>query len=114
MNFKNSRALKITALITAILFVLMLFTILVDSKIVPAPNYYYKITGEAQFSSLKISINGATQSELEKLPGIGTVMAKRIIDNREKNDGFKYIEDLKKVKGIGEKLYSNLFHYISL
>jgi competence protein ComEA len=59
-------------------------------------------------SSDKVNINLATQKELEELPGIGPTLAKSIIDYREKNGGFKSVEELKKVKGIGEKRFEEI------
>jgi competence protein ComEA len=55
-----------------------------------------------------ININTATAVELEKLPGVGPSMATRIVDYRQKNGGFKKIEDLMNVKGIGEKSFLKL------
>ncbi|MCD6539141.1 MAG: helix-hairpin-helix domain-containing protein [Candidatus Omnitrophica bacterium] len=49
-----------------------------------------------------------------KLPYIGEVLAKRIISYREKNGPFQSIEDLKKVKGIGEKKLKAIKNSISL
>lgn len=51
----------------------------------------------------KININFASEKELESLPGIGPSLAKRIVEYREKNGLFKSLEDLEKVRGIGEK-----------
>ena len=48
-----------------------------------------------------ININRATAKELDKLPGIGPVIASRIVEYRKLNGFFQSIDDLKKVQGIG-------------
>jgi competence protein ComEA len=55
-----------------------------------------------------INLNTATSAELEKLPGVGPAMALRIVEYRQKNNGFKKLEDLMQVKGIGEKTFLKL------
>jgi len=55
-----------------------------------------------------VDLNTATQKELETLPGVGPAMAARIIEYRVKEGGFKKIEDLMNVRGIGEKVFLKL------
>jgi len=59
----------------------------------------------ADSKSVKVNINTAGADQLVKLPRIGEKIAKRIIEFREKNGKFKKIQDLMKVKGIGEKTF---------
>ena len=51
----------------------------------------------------KIDVNRASLHELVKLPGIGPVLARRIVEKRREIGGFKRLEDLLKVKGVGKK-----------
>jgi len=62
-------------------------------------------TGFPRAGDGKININTATQSELTDLPGIGNVLASRIVDYRRQYGHFSKIEDLRNVSGIGEKRY---------
>jgi competence protein ComEA len=62
----------------------------------------------AQPAASLVNLNSATQAELEKLPGVGPAMAKQIIEYRQKNGGFKKVEELMNVKGIGEKSFLKL------
>ncbi len=62
----------------------------------------------------QISINTADVNDFESLPGVGPALAKRIIEYREKNGGFKTISDLKKVKGIGDNLFKRIEPFIKL
>ena len=58
--------------------------------------------------SAKININTATQSELERLPGVGEAIAKRILEYRKSKGRFEKIEDIKNVKGIGDSKFNKL------
>ena len=64
-------------------------------------------------SNGKININKCSQVELESLPGLGPVLAMRIIEYRDLN-AFTTIEDLKQVSGIGDKKYEALKNLITV
>ncbi len=55
-----------------------------------------------------LNLNAATLDQLETLPGIGRKVAERILEYRAKSGGFKKIEELMNVKGIGEKSFLKL------
>jgi competence protein ComEA len=50
-----------------------------------------------------LNLNTATLVELEALPGVGPVLARRIVDFREKKGGFRRVEELLVIPGISEK-----------
>ncbi|MGH8021392.1 MAG: ComEA family DNA-binding protein [Opitutaceae bacterium] len=65
---------------------------------------------EAPAEEKLVNINAATRSELEKLPGIGRVIAERIIAGRP----YQAIEDLKKIEGVGDKKYEAIKDLITV
>lgn len=62
----------------------------------------------------RINVNTADQKTLQTLPGIGPAYSERIIIYRKKNGGFKRIEELKEIKGIGEKRLEKLKPFVKL
>jgi len=74
---------------------------------------YVPREGEEQ-SPQKIDINRAEPWLLEVLPGIGEVLAQRIVDYRSGNGPFKRIEDLLQVSGIGEGTFEKIKDYITV
>ena len=61
-----------------------------------------------------VNINTADAERLATLKGIGAAMAQRIIDYREQNGGFKSVDELKNVRGIGEKKFAALKDKITI
>jgi competence protein ComEA len=55
-----------------------------------------------------VNLNTATIDLLQTLPGVGPVLAQRIIDYRQQHGGFTAVEDLRKVTGIGDARYQEL------
>jgi competence protein ComEA len=65
-------------------------------------------TPKAAGAAAVVNLNTATATQIATLPGIGEKAAQRIIEYREKNGGFKKVEELMNVKGIGEKSFLKL------
>jgi competence ComEA-like helix-hairpin-helix protein len=67
---------------------------------------------KAQRLSGKLDINKATSAELEALPGIGPGLAARIVEQRRIAGGFRSVEDLLTVRGIGEKTLAKFRQWV--
>ena len=55
-----------------------------------------------------VNLNTATLADLDTLPGVGPVLAQRILDPRDAQGGFRSVSDLRKVDGIGDSRYEQL------
>lgn len=63
---------------------------------------------------LQVNINTADADELQELPGIGQVLARRIIEERERNGAFRIPEDILRVSGIGPATLKKMLDYITV
>jgi competence protein ComEA len=83
-------------------------------KVGAAPQLIGSAASGGRSGASQISLNRATQSELEALPGVGPALAGRMIDWRTANGGFKKKEDLLNVSGIGDKLFAGIKDQVTL
>ncbi len=61
-----------------------------------------------------IDINTATVAQLQELPGVGPVLAQRIVDYRDQHGGFAAVTDLRKVSGIGDARFNDLKNRVTV
>ncbi|WP_436971239.1 helix-hairpin-helix domain-containing protein [Micromonospora chersina] len=64
--------------------------------------------GGAAPGSGPVNLNTATLAQLDALPGVGPVLAQRILDHRDQHGGFRSVSDLRQVDGIGDARYEQL------
>jgi competence protein ComEA len=91
-----------TRIVPAVALVLMSFAsvaVAQEGRTAPAPTVS---------ASAPLNLNTATVAQLETLPGIGKATAERILEYRQKMGGFKKVEDLMNVRGVGEKSFLRL------
>ena len=55
-----------------------------------------------------VNLNSATLAQLDTLPGVGPVLAQRIVDYRTKHGGFRTVAELRQVDGVGDARYEQL------
>lgn len=58
--------------------------------------------------SAPVSLSTATLDQLDGLPGVGPVLAQHIIDYRTRNGGFRSVDELREVNGIGDRRFADL------
>jgi competence protein ComEA len=72
------------------------------------PAQQHQTKSSRQASTIMLDLNRATHEEFERLPGIGPVLAGRIVEYREVRGAFRDVEQLRRVKGIGKKTYERI------
>ncbi|MFF0722846.1 helix-hairpin-helix domain-containing protein [Micromonospora sp. NPDC003816] len=78
---------------------------------VPAPTPAAPAPGVAVPGAVpggRVNLNTATLAQLDALPGVGPVLAQRIIEHRDQRGGFRAVSDLRQVNGIGDARYEEL------
>ncbi|MFF2525516.1 helix-hairpin-helix domain-containing protein [Streptomyces liangshanensis] len=55
-----------------------------------------------------VSLNTGTAEQLDTLPGVGPVLARRILDHRAEHGGFRSVDELREVNGIGDRRFADL------
>lgn len=75
---------------------------------------YQLLPTSDQSRSYQVNINLANAREFINLPGIGPKLAQEILDYRKELGGFKSINDLKRVSGIGSKKFQSIKEYLTL
>jgi len=80
----------------------------------PIPPMGVKEASGLSRSPLPVDLNRATAADLDQLPGVGPVLAKRMVDYRKSVGRFHTVEDLRAVKGIGKKKLEQLKPFVSV
>lgn len=70
--------------------------------------------GSSGGSSDRVSLNRASADQLEEIPGVGPVLARRIVHHRQANGPFHEVEDLLDVSGIGEGKLAELRRHVAV
>lgn len=89
-------------------------TIIKNNACVTSEKIVVEDNSTSSSSNTKISLNHATKEELLTLTGIGESKGNLIIEYRNQNGGFKTIEEIKNVKGIGDKMFEKIKDNITI
>jgi competence protein ComEA len=86
---------------------------LVDGELVvigvtPPPGTVDTAGGPSGAAGGRVNLNTATMAQLEALPGVGPVLAQRIVDFRTRHGPFRSVADLRQVDGVGDARYTQL------
>ena len=91
-----------------------LMAVLMATALLGSASMPIVIAADGAASTGKININSASAAQLTELPGIGPKLAARIVEYRQKSGGFRSVQELLNVKGIGEKNLAKLQPHVSV
>ncbi|MFF7543131.1 helix-hairpin-helix domain-containing protein [Streptomyces canus] len=74
----------------------------------PAPGTGGSVSGGQAGPAAPVSLNTATVDQLDTLPGVGPVLAQHIVDYRTRHGGFRSVDELREVNGIGDRRFADL------
>lgn len=107
---KKKRVERVLLLLTILLAVYTLFRVSLSPQ---QPLILESVPAASVNPAPLLDLNQATAEELECLPGIGPVLAQRILDYREEAGPFTCEEDVLEVPGIGDATYEKFSLYIT-
>ena len=98
------------------LTLLALFSALLTVCLVAPPGLHAQEskTSKSAAPAQPVDLNRAAAEQLTAVPGIGKALAQRIVDFREQHGPFKKVEDLMKVRGIGEKSFEKIRPHVTV
>jgi comEA protein len=99
---------------TILLFLFILSLTIYLSRKVEVNKYLVKKISSNKSYSLRVNINSANEQELNNLPGVGPKLAKKIIEYRSIHGSFESLNEMKAVKGIGVKKFSQIEKYLTV
>lgn len=91
-----------------------LFLLLSIANITPTLTHAEAIENSSRTTTSVINVNTASAEEISVIPGLGEKKSLAIVKFREKNGPYARIEDLKKVNGIGDKLFDKIKPYVTV
>jgi comEA protein len=99
-----------------LLFLSLSFSVYLFLSFIGVENFKYRLISERSNIEIlfPLDLNNASYAELIQIPGIGPSYAQRIIEYRYNNKGFRSIEELMNIKGIGQKSLDKIRPYIRL